>query len=298
MRRGLIAILVVLVGWFVFKDLIYTSFIGRSDTIPPAPDFFYDDVWLERPSEDTDGGWVTPWGVDLFVVAPPSFHPAPAGLVAADAPDIHDSFKSFLSETGLQHSDLSLYAPSFRSPSPALTGKPRIEAINTSKTDIQDGFTRYLTVDNRDRGVVILIAPGAEEFVPAVVAALPSDDIFRERFGGIIVPASSAIESLDESVGACSNAFEACVLKVELGSEPSRKRWILPSLPHPKRTFIAGDSFIPALESRAAVLSEWLDANAVKPAEPFDSWAADEVVDVAPIRRPNQDEDISGDRGN
>ncbi|MEM5517572.1 hypothetical protein WNY37_11475 [Henriciella sp. AS95] len=297
MRRGLIAVVVILVGWFAFKNLIYTSMIGRTEGTPPAPDYFYDEAWLERPAELPPGGWATPWGVDFFVIAPPPTTPAPAGIIRADDDVIHQSYDAFVSEVGLDTSDLEIYAPSYRSPSPALAAKSRSEAMKLAETDVIDGMARYLSTDNRKRGLIILAAPGTESLLTAALGTLPDDEDFGQRFGGVVMSSDADTGAFMPALGNCSPAVDPCAVSADLVANASAMRFVLPSLPSPQMTYSSSEDLSSTLHKRAETLAEWLDANAVKPAEPFDTWAADEVVDVAPIRRPNQDEDISGDRG-
>ena len=110
--------------------------------------------------------------------------------------------------------------------------------------------------------------------------------------------ASSSSRGWDAFMGECSPAFDACALPTTIGASASSLGWLLPRVPHPKLSYSAESSLNERVSDRVDSLSSWLDENTDKPAEPFNTWAADEVVDVAPIHRPNSDEDISGDRGN
>lgn len=298
MRRILIAVLVLLAAWFIFKDMAYRSIVGASSDVPPEPDYFNDEAWLERPEELPPGGWETPWGVDVFLIAPPASRPAPAGLLAATSEEVRSEFDAFAEGTGADQISETVYAPAYRSPSPASSAAQWKQQRETGADDVRRAFKRYLSTDNRDRGLIIFAAPGAEEILDVILQDVPQTPDFRLRFGGVVVPAGHSSRALDESVGSCSEAFDACVQEIAIDAAASPLRFIAPALRKPKLEYTAEEDVPAAIEVRAEALSQWLDLNAVKPAEPFDTWAADEVVDVAPIRRPNQDEDISGDRGN
>lgn len=297
MRRILIAVLVLFVAWIALKNVAYSAFIGETEFQPQTPDYYYDEAWLDRPDSPPPGGWDSPWGIDIFVIAPPLSEPAPKGLIAAESPYLTTEYEEFRSSLIGDNQDFEIYAPSYRSPSPASGAARRKAMMTTSVEDVALGLKRYLSADNRDRGLLILTAPGAEPFLEQALEQLPDSDGFRQRFGGIIVSAQSGITDLEAMTAPCSPAFEACVMPASLSAQPTPMRFILPSLPRPEMTYAADAELQSAINSRALALSDWLETNAAKPAEPFDTWAADEIVDVAPIRRPNQDEDISGERG-
>lgn len=297
MRRFLIVVLVLVVAWFAFKNMVFAAMLGTSETVPVEPDYYYEDAWLLRPAEATPGGWESPWGVDLFVIAPPVHSPTPKGLVSIDADALHADFEQYLADTELSAVTPEIYAPAYRSPSPADTGHHRKEDYATAAADAATAFRRYMTADNRDRAFMVMAAPGAEKLLPAVLEAIPEGEEVRLRFGGIVLPETGRTALDARSLGACSPALDDCVLESGIKAEASALRWFVPGLPHPEVSYSAAESDVQAINQRASDLSSWLEDNAVKPAEPFDTWAADEVVDVAPIRRPNQDEDISGERG-
>ncbi len=298
MRRILIAVVIILVAWIALKNTAYSSFLGEADSSPDAPDYYYSEAWLDRPETPPPGGWETPWGVDVFVIAPPVSDPAPKGLLAADTPSLTDEYQRFMSGLQSQDANWTVYAPAFRSPSPASTGATRKASLAAAMDDVSLGFKRYLSADNRDRGLLILVAPGSEAMLEPVLSQLRSTDSFRQRFAGIILPATATADGVDEITGSCSPAFDSCILRTSMEAKPNVLRYVLPSLPRPKMNYTADEDFPAEVDARMQALSSWLDENAAKPAEPFDTWAADEVVDVAPIRRPNQEEDISGERGN
>ena len=298
MRRILIVVLVLLASWIIFKDMAYRSIIGASTDAPAEPDYFNAEAWLDRPAELPPGGWETPWGVDLFLIAPPVSRPAPAGLLGATSEELHSEYEEFAEGTGADLISETVYAPAYRSPSPASSAAKWEEQAEVGASDVKRAFKRYLSNDNRDRGLIIVAAPGAEGILDVILQDVPESPDFRQRFGGVVVPTGQSSPALAESVGTCSAAFDTCVQELAIDASASPWRFIFPGLRKPELEYKAEEDVPAAIQVRAEALSQWLDLNAVKPAEPFDTWAADEVVDVAPIRRPNQDEDISGDRGN
>ncbi|WP_084396480.1 hypothetical protein [Henriciella aquimarina] len=297
MRRILIAVFVILVAWIALKDWAYSAILGEADITPEAPDYFYDDVWLERPEEQPPGGWKEPWGVDLLVIAPPVSSPARKGLVPAGSELLEQDYTRFMEATGLAGAEMTIYAPGYRSPSPGASENARKKQLLQSQTDLKAALKRYMSADNRVRGLVILAAPDTQPLAESLLKALPEDADFRDRFGGVVLSAGESAEEWEPVIQSCSPAFESCVMESGIVGTPQALAWLLPSQPYKKRTYRIDGDATKAIETRMESLSNWLDLNATKPAEPFDSWAADEVVDVVPIIRPNGEEDISGERG-
>ncbi|WP_084419078.1 DUF3089 domain-containing protein [Henriciella litoralis] len=298
MRRILIAVFVVIVAWIALKDVGYSAFLGRSDTDAITPDYSYNETWFERPAETPEGGWATPWGVDVFVLAPPTTTPAPKGLIPAESDAQKADYDAFAEGAGLQPESAIVYAPAYRAPSPASSAKARVEGLKTSASDVSDAMRRYLAANNRQRGLMILAAPDTVTLLEAALKELPDDEAFRNRFAGVLLPEGVDATEWTDKVGACSPAFDACAVATTLSASKTKTRFFMPTLAHPPLSYSAEAPLGGVVDERAETLSAWLDDNAVKPAEPFDSWAADEVVDVAPIRRPNSETDISGERGN
>lgn len=295
MRPVLIAILVCLIGWFALKDWTYSLLLGQSEAETEVPDYAFEESWLARPETTPPGGWAEPWGVDLFVLAPPQSTPAGKGLQPVDSPKLAADYQRFSEAVGL--GDKIVYAPAYRSPSPASRGKQRSTEMEKAKADTLSALKRYLEASNRQRGLLILAAPDTEPLLTAVLKALPEDEDFRERFAGVILPDRKTEETWEAQIGPCSPAFETCAVETAFRANKPSLGFLLPELPRPKLSYSGDPAFSETVDTRMQALSNWLDANAVKPAEPFNSWAADEVVDVAPIHRPNGDEDISGERG-
>ena len=301
MRRILIALgvlAVLVIGWIAVKDSLYGSWLGQSGVSPDLPDYSLEQAWLKRPAEQPPGGWETPWGVDLLVISPPVTTPAPKGLLEAGAETQVIDFERFAEQIGLEGTDLAVYAPGYRSPSPALSKSRWRSSLTTSADDVRAAVSRYLSSNNRERAVIILAGPDTGPLLEAALEALPDDEAFRRRFGGVVLAEDMTGGVWDAKVGNCSEGVESCVVPSSLSTSKPARRLFLPSLSRSRLVFSAEDDFVPMLQDRAASLSTWLDSNAPKPAEPFNSWAADEVVDVVPIRRPNSDQDISGERGN
>ena len=299
MRRILIAlglIAVVIVGWFAFKDRLYAASLGTGEREAEAPDYSLEEAWLARPGELPEGGWASPWGVDLLVLAPMPTAPAPAGLLTASSDIMQAEYQRFIEESGLRPEDLVVYTPSFRAPSPASGRRFRESAAGLASEDISRAVARYLASDNRQRGLILFASPGSEPLLEAALSSLPEDEAFRTRFGGLVVSADMDPADWGDRTGTCSGAFETCVAASGVTASRRMRRIFLPNLPRPRLVHSDDGESTDLIERRASELSDWLEANATKPAEPFDTWAAEEVVDVAPIRRPNSERDISGER--
>ncbi|RIJ26140.1 hypothetical protein D1224_00535 [Henriciella barbarensis] len=294
---GIVAALAV--GWVAFKDGIYASWLGQGEREAVEPDYALEDDWLERPAEAPPGGWASPWGIDVVILAPFPTTPQPAGLLTASSDVIKNDFDGFMDEAGLS-SELSsvVYAPSYRAPSPALGKRMRDEASALAAADVAAAVSRYASADNRKRGVLIVAAPGTEALLEGALSALPADEDFRQRFGGVMLPADMDVAEWMEVAGPCSDGVDACVVSTGLDASKPFRRFLLPSLPRPRLVYSDDGTLANTIDERADTLSVWLEENLPKPAEPFDTWAAEEVVDVAPIRRPNSERDISGERGN
>ena len=92
--------------------------------------------------------------------------------------------------------------------------------------------------------------------------------------------------------------MESCVTEFALDASSDAMAWVKPNLKRKPETYTVATEDAPAtFGGMATRLSEWLDTNVDQPAEPFDSWAADEVIDADPIIRPGSEKDISGERG-
>ena len=298
MRIVLIATAALIIGWFALKDWAYLSMQGKPGPLPDAPDYYFDEVWLERPSEAPAGGWDTPWGVDLFVIAPPVSSPQKRGLLATEHEALREEYAEYSVAVGLSESDLTVYTPAYRSPTPAAKKRQRDEQIKSAQADVAAAMKRYLSTDNRDRGFLILAAPDTEPMLYSALQQLPRTDAFRERFGGILIPGGKDENRWDQFIGSCSDAMTTCAQTTSQTAQPGSLGWLTPNLPRAPMSYSTQGDLVSDIESRAQTLSQWLDENGNKPAEPFDTWAADEVVDVAPIRSPNGNTDISGERGN
>ncbi len=294
---GIIAALAV--GWVAFKDSVYASWLGQGEREAAEPDYSLQEDWLQRPAETPPGGWASPWGVDIIVLAPYPTTPQPAGLLPASSDVSKGDYADFMEEAGLSSDESAvIYAPSYRAPSPASGKRMRTEAGALASSDVVAAVARYVSAENRKRGVIIVAAPGTDALLEGALGALPSDEDFRQRFGGVMLPADMDAAEWTEAVGACSGAVETCVVSTSLTASKPVRRFFLPSLPRPRLVYSDDGTLAQSVEARAETLSVWLEETLPKPAEPFDTWAAEEVVDVAPIRRPNSERDISGERGN
>ena len=297
MRNVLIAAALLVLGWFALKDWAFGLVLGRSEMVPETPDYFNESVWLERPASQPSGGWEAPWGVDVFLISSPVTSAVRKGALPAEDDALKKEYEALIVQTGLRTDGLTVYAPAYRSPSPASDKRERDEEIKLAQSDIALSMKRYLSAENRQRGLVIVAAPKTEPMLYAALQQLPETAQFRQRFGGVLLPSGKNKSRWDTVMRGCSPAFDDCSLPTTMDANPMGMGWVMPRLPQPHLTYSADPALSSQISDRVEALSSWLDQNAEKPAEPFNSWAADEVVDVAPIHRPNSDQDISGERG-
>lgn len=285
MRRALIACLGIIVLWFGLKDWVYRTINSQGEPLI-AEQLDYSDAaaWIERPAIPPPGGWETPWGVDVFLVAPPSTRPAKNGEILIGDNTIDAALVAF--------DGLPVYAPRYRQPSPAVRRRDTSPYDDHSRADITAAFDQYLETDNLLRGLLIAVPEGHEALVEDSLAEIRADADLRQRFAGVLsltAGADQPPEALDGVI--CSDAMEGqCVIAAAMPGKRSALGILTPTLPAPPRSYALADAEAAtiAVSSRAALLSEWLDEALPKPAEPLGGFDTMESIEIAPIRRPGQ----------
>lgn len=290
MRRALMVVAVAAILWIGLKDWAYrTIYTQQAPVEATEPDYGQPESWAMRPAEQPAGGWESPWGVDLFVLPPVRRSPHPPGTVNPDHPRSSDETAAFLELLSGSLGDAPVYAPYLRHGSPVHRDDADFAAMTDA--DALSAFELYLEQDNRQRGFV-LVAPASMEAPTESMLALFADDAdMRQRFGGVVWLGSGAagLEELDCSDGLIGQ----CLIEVPMKSGVPVFQRLKPNLPLPRLKYrlVDPEAAAVSISNRLAFLSDWLDENAPKPAEPFGGFDEMESVEVAPIRRPGDDED-------
>lgn len=283
-----IATLIAVVGWFVLKDPVYRHLTKTDDLAVEALDYSDPASWLSRPDTAPPGGWETPWGVDLFVVAP---RPTQVTGVSVAVVAPLSSEGSFVSEIAKSYSDSEVYAPQLRYPSARIGKRIPDEAIARLSDDVMASLTEYLSEDNRMRGFVLLVPSNLMSATQPALELIENDPSLLERFGGVIVLGKPLDLEIDL---ACSEAFSGdCAALAGLQMKRGALSFLFPSLPTQTARYELRDeeTFADLLKGRMSQLSIWLDEALPKPAEPLGGLETMESIEIAPVRRPGDTED-------
>ena len=288
-RFRLILILVALASWFGLKNIVYQSFFaGDIPAEQTASTYNGDDGWILIPVETPPGAWLDPWGVDVFIVPPPSGVSAGDGLVG----DFHPGARQELAAHA--HQIEKVFAPAgpsysaiYRHPSASATSQT--SNWDVSREDLVMAFERYLYTKNNMRGILLVSAPGTEDLIPPLLARIDSDPRLLERFSGVVwLQDSQSAPQVDIN---CSPVMAGeCSVLGQVTKANGWLSWITPQMPRRsvKFQFAAAEDLAAELTQRNTKLSIWLDENAPKPAEPLGGLEDMEIVEVAPIRRPGE----------
>lgn len=284
-------------AWFLLKDIAYRSYIAGKET-PGAVTASYleEDGWAVLPVEPPPGAWITPWGIDFFVIAPPSSVPAGGGLISkAVEPATSEMRANVLTIEKAFALAGPLYSPVYRHPSAATRAAP--EDWDVSREDIAMAFERYLYSRNNWRGVVLVAAPETQHLAAAVLERVEKDPRLLERFGGIVV--IGAPGDLETTEINCSPAMEGhCGIFAEVNKRQALLDYMRPKLHRSalKFEFSEPADLTVTLQERNTKLSLWLDTNAPKPAEPLGGLDEVEVIEIAPVRRPGETDEVIAER--
>jgi len=285
-----LAALLPIIAWFLFKDLAFAAWVGRGEPIQPqALDYAETASWAKRPDVLPEGAWQTPWGVDAFVIVSPPDMAATSGWVSATSEDSRSGFDERVSGVAATlPPEMGLYAPAFHFAS-AATGRAGTNRLQSEiETALVDAFSAYLENDNRGRAIKLVVTDRSLPLANAVLARLQEDDL-RNRFAGLIVLDGQKLsESTLPRVPLCSpGATPSCVAQFDLEVQGPTLPFLLPSLPgwRGTETIVDARTVRAEIADRSAAVSQWLDNNAPKPAEPFGDF---EEIDIAPIYRPGE----------
>ena len=288
-RLRLIIIFAALIAWFGLKNVTYRSFFaGEPPTDQSPATYNKEDGWAVLPVEVPPGAWFEPWGVDVFIVPPPSGASAGAGLVGDFHPDAYmemakhgHQIEKVLAPAGPSYSAV------YRHPSASATSQT--QDWDVAREDLVMAFERYLYTKNNMRGVLLVSAPATQELIPPLLTRIESDPRLLERFSGVVwLQESATAPSIDVK---CSPAMAGnCSILGAVNNSSGWLSWLAPQLPRRSVHFDFADAeqLSTELTKRNTKLSIWLDENAPKPAEPLGGIEDMEVVEVAPIRRPGE----------
>ncbi|MEL7130587.1 MAG: hypothetical protein AAGK23_13675 [Pseudomonadota bacterium] len=280
-----------IIGWFGLKDIVYRSILSANTSASVAPlDYTQRSAWAYFPEEEPAGAWETPWGVDIFLIGPPTGMASVPGLVDATQETALSKYNSAIDEVlpGIP-ADIPVYAPLYHSPSaihaPGQTDDI-IEQIVSKGLDA--AFETYLDTRNRQRGIILVVDDRAQPFTAPISEKLTSEALIV-RFGGRIILGD--VERTEGS-NACSPArTDGCEAYISMKSLGNPLRFLAPRLPgetSPRR-LLSPDSVSASILEQVDQLSTWLDENAPKPAEPLGDF---EEIEIAPLYRPGDSDPI------
>lgn len=297
-RSHLIIAAVLLAAWFGLKDVVFRSvFPGKTPSEQIAATYNGDDGWAVIPVEPPPGAWLDPWGIDLYIIPPPSGAAAGKGLIGAFHAKAAEEMTKHAHkiEKALAPSGPS-YSPIYRHPSASM--RPKANAWDVAHEDIAIAFERYLYTKNNMRGILLVSSPQTQDFVAPILARIESDPRLLERFSGVLwlqtntTPPNMEVNCSPVMIGNCDIVGIVQNTSSWLG-------WMLPRQPRKSVRFEFSDpeQLATQLTERNTKLSIWLDENAPKPAEPLGGFDDIEIVDVAPIRRPGETDEILAEDG-
>ena len=283
MRNWLIGGAVVLVlAWFGFKDFVYRSVL-QANTPPGIETLNYSeaDAWAVRPDDKPPGGWATPWGVDVFLVAPPTGLSGLPGWIDARRDDHRKVFARGLAAVqAAVPSDVPVYAPHYH-PLSAVEDRDHRKA-GSPITGLTAAFNAYLATDNRDRAVLLAVDERALPYAGEILTRVTEADLV-ERFAGLVVFGATELDDIS-----CSPSLAgACVQTIDMQSHGNPLGVLLPRLPGRivRRSVVDAGGTAEAISVQAAQVSAWLDENAAKPAEPLGDF---ETIEIAPVYSPDE----------
>lgn len=239
------------------------------EAVPVRPDYTEASTWFLRPDEPPDGGWVSPWGVDVFWLSDTrsgyvSGWNAPYDwLSAGPALGKNHPFLVTLS------SDHGVYVPKRRFQA-GLNGS-KIDFQAAADLELEDVFSAFDTYASLDHNLRGLFLGGTGRGVDL------ASDVYRDRirasrpfdvlFGGVIASGKSVetLQSLFSDLPLCTESTQfPCILDISGQS---------------------ADNAAIRIDKLMISFGDWLEANAAKPAEPLPPI---EIIEIEPINKPFQ----------
>ena len=244
----------------------------KETTLPAAPDYTTKEAWLVRPeAENRKGGWERPWGVDLIW-----FPDRPLGYLSGwnvpyDWPSSRESFVRDIWISEVSEPEFELFVPSRRFAT-NLHGEDSDyqSALQIEHDDAIASTNEYFTNDQIQRGYFL---GGRGTGLASALAvyenelAIGSSNL--EFLGGFVVAPDEVAEipQIAASLPSCEAEMKSypCLLDLRVAATETN----------------AADRVNKAISA----YSEWLDANAAKPAAPLPPM---ETIEFAPIHRPGE----------
>ena len=265
--------LVIMIGAAIFHVAMIAPpqapAFERSDA-PTAADYAEISGWHQRPTNERDGGWERPWGVDVI------WFPAyPGGFLGGwNVPldwagsEEAQNIPSWAPQAEALASDLFIprrrYVSSMTGNAIDLQGAQALE-----NEDILSAADHYLENDHLMRGIFL---GGSEDGVKAAMQVynlrlndtLPFDNLF----GGLIIGSATSSSDVENLPGwpVCSvSGSYPCILDLRGQTEEEAAQSVTQTLTQ---------------------FSAWLDAEVPKPAAPLPPF---ETIELSPINRPDHE---------
>mgnify|MGYP003651893997 CR=1 FL=1 len=257
---GILVILGIGLGPWAYR----TFFVSGAPIALPAFDYRTNDSWAALPAESPAPVWQDGWAIDVILVGPGTdLNPRSEADILPQtnrAKEQSERLAESLSSTG------PVYAPLYRRADEA--------------TDLAEAFRAYVRTHNRGRAFVIATD---HPLPPEMLSSLKTDQALRARFGGFLrltrakganapFPALALVSAApDALMGYCPEQYDtadACQPVVRIGRQDGMM-------------IVSQDTPVGGVS--IAGLTEWLEANVAKTAEPLGSLEEVEIID---IRRP------------
>lgn len=241
---------------------------SRADA-PLQPDYSNTQAWYVRPEEETDGGWKSPWGVDLLWLNDARNGYAGGWNAPADWLPSHIALEKDLNWIQSLEAGIGFYAPARRLAARLNGSDVDVESARKLETeDVLSALDHYVENDHKQRGFFLGGRGAGTEFADLVYSQrLKGTQPFDVLFGGIAVVNKSDLPKGSNlaMLPLCGTGKFPCLLDLH-GLNDEKKAELLNT----------------TLKS----FGTWLDENAAKPAEPLPPI---EVIKIAPINKPQHD---------
>ncbi|MEM6411903.1 MAG: hypothetical protein AAF683_10260, partial [Pseudomonadota bacterium] len=156
-RQWLIAggLAVVIIAWFGLKNPIYKLSLSDTPITAVPMDYSLVESWAAYPDARPPGAWETPWGVDIFLIGPPTGLAAAPGIVNALSEEQREAFDKSITElTRALPRGLPIYAPRYHSPS---AFHPKGEYADEVGDALNSALENYIDNDNRHRAILLAV---------------------------------------------------------------------------------------------------------------------------------------------
>jgi|GEM_PF-1392677 len=286
MKRLGLAIIILAAAWFGLKDMALRAYLTQgAPSLPDALSYTAPEHWATQPETVPPGAWETPWGIDAFIVLPPTGLNHKHGLVPADNEDaVRDTLRALQKLSPAIPGDTPAYAPFYRAPSRVNTPELATQMAAQASADILTAFELYLQEANQGRGILLIRAQSAAAYTGPLLERLQQENL-SNRFAGLISFGPEGKNTPDTELVCADILGGACHQNVETSTSFSPIRLFTPNTGArvPELNVIDATGVAEAIKVQAANVSVWLDETQPKLAEPFFTTT---VIETAPIFRP------------